>query len=234
MGTRKRQRLYPGGMRVATLTRERRKAIAIRARRQQIRDMMLQGIYCQELIAARLGCSQPTVSNDIKAIFRLWIAEDIDTTHEEVLYRVKQLELGAHESYTAFQRSKQNTEHITTEYVKVMCPKCGGKGSNGKPCVTCDGAGTVVQENVIRKLTGQAGDASHMSNYLRFVREAAKIKGLYQKPIKKVQHQHVHITNIDWERVPAEQLLRMKQECNQLLAYGNTVVDVKSATLKEP
>lgn len=228
MGTRKRQLLSPGGPRMAALRLAKKRAIVIRDRRQKVRGMMLQGIFAQELIAARLGCSQPTISNDIREIFRLWVAEDVETTHEEVLYRVKQLELGVSESYTAFQRSKQSVEQVTTEYVKVLCPTCVGK-VNGKGCKTCDATGAIVQENVTRRLTGQAGDASHLSNYLRFVREAAKIKGLYQKPVKRVSHQHVHL-NIDWERVPADQLLRTKQECNRLLAYGTQAIDVKSIT----
>lgn len=206
----------------------RQEAVAKRVRRLKVRDLLLQGCSSQSEMAARIGCSQATISKDIAAIFKEWLVEDVETSHAKAAYRVRQLELGASQSFDAFQRSKQSVEQVTTEYEKVLCPSCAGKGRNGKGCKTCDGTGAVVQENVTRRMTGQAGDPSHMSNYRAFIREMAKIEGLYQKkpdddkPTGDVYHQHLHL-KIDWDKVPADQLLRIRSECRKLMVYGKTI-----------
>jgi len=238
MAGKKRQRLTGGNGKLDRslkgLVKSRTRSIAIRKRRQAIRKMLLQGVRDQRDMAARLNCSQPTVSNDIKFIFNEWLDQDIKETKAEIAYRVRQLELGAFEAYQAFQRSKQNDEQVKTSYDREVCPQCGGKKTiNGskKLCEVCKGIGEIVVENITRSVRGQAGDAGLLRIYTDSIKEAAKLKGLYVKK-KEISKEVVHVhTGVNWDNIPDDQLLKVRQAFTNVLA--SPAVDVNSELVSE-
>lgn len=205
--------------------------LRVRERRRKVCDLMMQCLP-QEEMAIRLGVSDATVCNDIKAIHQRWLANDIHTTRKMIRCRVKQLEQSARAAYDAFQVSKQNSETVTTSYDPVPCKACKGSGGNGKPCKVCAGKGNVLVENVTRRVQGQAGDSSLLHVYTLSITQAAKLEGLYQaakeqkKKPREVIHTHVH-SGVDWSRVPKEKILQLKYACDEALEHAQ-VIDVKS------
>lgn len=220
--------------------RDAARAITIRKRRSNIRDLMLMGISTVD-IAVRLGCSQPTVSNDIQAIFEQWALEDAETTKQKIARRVRQLELSAREAYDGFQRSKNNIETIQTAYERKPCRDCVGKGKQGnRVCKICQGTGEILIENVTRRVTGQAGDPTLLRVYMDSIKEAARIQGLYayikakyngRKKPREVFLTHIY-SGVDWDKVPMEKILQIKYACAQALESGKAI-DVMSEPEKE-
>jgi hypothetical protein len=203
---------------------------------------MIRGMMYQD-IAVKLKCSTATVSNEIQAIFDQWAAEDAITTKQRIAFRVKQLEFIAREAIEGFERSQQNAETIRKEYERQPCKTCKG-GTNPpkgkKKCETCGGTGEILVENVTKSTTGKAGDPAFQKIYIEAVREAARIQGLYAYSKAKYSHRkkprqvfetHIH-ADVDWSRVPSEQLLQVKYACAKALESSNAI-DVSSTQVEK-
>jgi hypothetical protein len=204
---------------------------------------MIRGMMYQD-IAAKLKCSTATISNEVQAIFDQWAAEDAITTKQRIAFRVKQLELAAWEALEGFERSKQNAETIRKEFERQPCKTCKG-GTNppkGKAkCGTCGGTGEILVENITKSTTGQSGDPAFLKTYIEAVREAGRVQGLYayikakyshRKKPRQVYETHIH-ADVDWSRVPSEQLLQVKYACAKAIESSSTAIDVLSTQLEE-
>lgn len=222
--------------------------IASRKRRKAIWQMWLQGVRSQQEMATRLGISQPAVCNHLKEIMKQLREEDIKGYRNKQLRRINQFEMAAKEAFDAWLKSKESVEQVQTEYVRRDCPACkqkeqeqtnskskriSVKSKKEKPCEVCDGKGYILQENIVRRVTGKAGDAQLIQQYWFCMREAAKLEGLYERhkqliPPGQETHLHAHVHgDLDWSKVPADQLLQLKQ------AYSNAeeaskAIDVES------
>jgi len=83
----------------------RKRKIEIEQRQRQVAELTLKGLTQSE-IAGRLGVTQPTVSNDLKAIRAAWrqaTLRDFDATFSEQL---EMLSLIQREAWEAWERSK--------------------------------------------------------------------------------------------------------------------------------
>jgi hypothetical protein len=189
-----------------------------RKRRQRVRDLLERGVTSYTDIAARLGCTIPTATNDVKVIENRWLQYDIQMTTYRRSKRVKQLERIAREAYESFFRSKQNKEEISTIYTPRNCPECKGSGFAANEqdwCAVCDGRGEVMTEVVTKKELGQAGDSSFLRVVKECFMEAAKLEGLSPKRIlQKVKDQTNIIQtgpSLDLSKVSPERLLEIKR-----------------------
>ena len=234
MGRKKRERLEPTNLTTANP----QELVAVRHRRQRVRDMWLQGgEITQSEMAARLGCSQATVSNDIRAVIREWLRYDVKTTRAKVSYRVHQLQLAMRETFTAWKRSQKNAEQVRTEYVPHECEVCLGKKQiKGKQCLRCAGTGKVIEERVNRTVAGQAGDATLMRVFIDAVDKAAKFEGIHSKvgDTQKVLHAHLH-GQVDWSRVTPDDLITvMKIQAKAIASSnGDAVLEVASRRMED-
>jgi len=201
---------------------------------------VLQGVF-QDDIAARMGVCEATITQDVKAIYATWAAEDSITTKERIARRVRQLELAAREALEGFHRSKNNVESLQTTYDRRECSACAGKKAvRGVACRTCDGTGIELVENITRKVTGQAGDAALLKVYLDSVKEAARLQGLYafvkaKYNRKKLPEQQPVVNlyaNVNWDKVPSDQILQIKYACAQALGAAKAL-EVQSAPVDE-
>jgi hypothetical protein len=202
--------------------------VEVRKRRQRIQEFILQGITDQSQLANILGVSVPTISKDQAFIRGEWLREDIKRISEERSLYIRRMLFGASQAYSAWERSKQNEETITTEYIRKTCPDCKGGGFElnikGEPsenwCSRCEGNGEIMLENVVRRVTGQAGDPSLLGEYRKFMEDAAKIRGVLPRERKGKQgltnielHRHV---NYDFSRASPELVLEAKRACLRL------------------
>jgi DNA-binding MarR family transcriptional regulator len=83
----------------------RKRKMQIEQRQKQVAELTLKG-HTQSEIAERLGVTQPTVSNDLKAIRAAWrqaTSRDFDATFSE---QVEMLSLIQREAWEAWERSK--------------------------------------------------------------------------------------------------------------------------------
>ena len=224
------------------------KQIAARKRRLKVEEFMMRGLSDLHAIAARLGVSHVTIYQDQRWIREYWLKRDIKTSRIRQTYRIKQLEFAAYESITAWERSKQNAEEITTEYIPRACPDCKGNpgmkdGVEGATewCMTCDGNGKILTERMTKRVKGKSGDPAHMANYQSAIREIAKIEGHYPtvlRPKKLVNNQELHIhQGIDLSKAPPELILRAREAMLQLqqsVTDGLVEEDVLDVESKEP
>jgi len=232
----KRQQILPGGY-----PQRRGTSIAVLERRRKVRDLVLQGVF-QEDIAVRLGVCEATITNDVKAIYAKWMDDDKAATKEKIARRVRQLELSAREAYNSFQASKNNVETVQTTYDRETCKTCEGTGRKGaKPCKVCEGTGIKLIENITRRQTGQAGDPSLLRVYVESIKEASRLQGLYayikaryakKKDGQPVVNVMVGNGSIDWSRVPDEKILQIRYACAQALE-SSKALNVSSLPVEE-
>ena len=81
-------------------------------------ELYLRGVY-QSVIAAELGVTQGTVSNDLKALYKRWQASalvDIDEAKSRELARIDELE---RTYWTEWEASKQDRTATTTKAVML-------------------------------------------------------------------------------------------------------------------
>ena len=83
--------------------------VRIEQRRRQVSDLYLKG-RTQVQIAEKLGVSQATISNDIKAMLKRWREDQNADMEELVLKRFQQLELVRREAWDAWEQSRKPTE----------------------------------------------------------------------------------------------------------------------------
>jgi len=195
------------------------RAIAHRKRLSALAKLYIAGVRDRSQLAAAFGVGLMVISNDLRELFDGWLKEDIRSIAKEKSIACRQMDFGALEAINAWERSKQNREVITTEYLPRNCPDCKGSGfveDTEKWCPTCDGEGRITVENVTRKIEGQAGDSSLLSSYREFIKERAKIKGLYpdSESMKKGKSQpntiELHANaRIDFSKASPEILLEV-------------------------
>jgi predicted transcriptional regulator len=110
--------------------RSKRETLAQDKRREVVADLYLKG-WSQMAIAAHLGLSQATISNDLKAIQAQWresSVRDFDSARERELRKLDRVE---RESWAAWERSQKPTqsavmstdgsEQRTQKTVKEQC-----------------------------------------------------------------------------------------------------------------
>lgn len=224
-------------------------AIVVRERRRKVAEMLIQGVQSQTEMALRLGCSQPTISNDIAAVFDQWLRDDIRKVKRLRLYRLRQLERAGLEAYQGYQISRQNAEEVHTAYERESCPECVArrikeentgkkpvKPSNGSICGTCGGRGYQLVENITRRVKGQAGDAALLRIYLDSLKEIAKLQGLYPKEKDGKANGlnvHLHANKYDFSKLSTDDLLRVKGTLDQARIEHSRTVDVPSESVDE-
>jgi predicted transcriptional regulator len=111
--------------------RTKNETISLARRRAAVADLYIQGCY-QADIAQQLGVSQPTVSNDIKAIQKEWRASairDFDILRERELQKLDRLEREAWEAWERSQKPSQeatmSTDGSTQKTVKKVSEQSG-------------------------------------------------------------------------------------------------------------
>lgn len=127
--------------------------------RRRIADLYLRG-RLQVDIAQELGISQQTVSLELKALHREWLASaliDVDRAKAKELAKVDRLE---QEYWTAWERSCEDAETVTEK----------GKGASGKD------KPTEFEKTIQRK--GQAGDPRFLQGLQWCIERRCKILGI--------------------------------------------------------
>lgn len=123
----------------------------------------------------------------------------------------------------------------------TYCPSCHqiieweAISKSATECELCKGTGTVLEEQVTRRETGQAGDPSLLREYRENTKEAARLRGLYARlrrgrksPPSPEQHNHLHM-EVDWSRVPAETLLQLRGAMHDAVEAARVeTLDVRS------
>ena len=129
----------------------------IAKRRQLVADLYLSGMV-QALIAERLGCSQPTVHRDLKALQKAWLESaliDIDEAKARELAKVDKLE---REYWTAWERSCEDAETVRQK---------GAPGAEG-----------IKTESIEKTSKGQAGDPRFLAGVQWCIERRCKIIGI--------------------------------------------------------
>lgn len=210
------------------------KKILALQRRERVADMMLRCVPRTQ-IAAALGITLMRVCQIEDQLMDEWLKEDITTARRKRARYVRQQKLGAFLALAAFERSRQDAETITTEYIPRKCPDCedGMVGANlDQWCPRCKGEGQIIVEHISRKVTGQAGDSTFLANYRASIAEAAKMEGAYfrdkvsKKRERPLIEQHLHIQGgIDYSKLPDQLLLEAKRLCLQMAKVAGVVTD---------
>lgn len=215
-----------------------------RKRMARVEQMLLHGVTSKQLMASRLGCTDTTICNDLKLIRSQWMEDDIRKSRERRSEYIRKFHYAAQLAMTAFERSQQCTEEITTVYTPRTCPECKGKGmdpnNDEKWCGNCRGKGKILVETVTRKVKGQPGDPAFLRVYKECMTESARIENMYPhaKIVDRSRNslQIVNKTNwnVDFKAIPQETLLEARQVLAQLLKYrdGSRVIDVTSSEPK--
>jgi len=134
--------------------------------RRKISNKYLQG-WIQADIAVELGISQSTVSNDIKAIQKSWLASglrDFDTAKSRELAKVDRLE---REYWEAWYRSREDSEVATSR-------------QSGKIVKYQDGEGKFATEQpaiIIKSRKKQVGDPRFLAGIQWCIERRCKMMG---------------------------------------------------------
>jgi len=199
---------------------ERRKHLVVkRDRMQRLAQMVTERPDMTQMeIAARFGCSQPTVSIYLHELFADWLGEDKQKAQHTFPIAVKRLEKVFALAIDGYQRSQQNVERVTTAYVPRQCPVCkGAELKSKKTCKACEGTGKVLEEHVTKQLTGQAGDSSFLNSATNALRQLAKLQGLYRKDVNVFLQSGgggealVGESRVDWSRVTPDELIAVRR-----------------------
>jgi len=197
-------------------------SIARIKRKANVRRDFLNGIVDIQELSARHGIKAPTLSNYLKEIRQEIWEEDKEVAREEFEITNRRLMGVFANAVDSYQRSKKDSEEITTEYKPKSCEICKGTGmKDGEWCDACDGDGTVLVEVVTRKIKGQAGDSSHLRIQLDVLREVNRIRGHYPKEYKDgVGNTNLFIqqnnNTIDLSGVPDKDVLRALEAVDSL------------------
>ena len=152
--------------------------------------------FTQSRIASIMGVSQPQVSNDIKILRKRRVAATLDTDAYTMAMRLAEVR---EEAYTAWEKSKEDSEKITTTDEQNICDACDGagevlKGGEEVICPKCSGEGYLHEKKVTTTRAGRLPDP----NYLKIVRETyadeRELLGLDVAP-KRPEGVNVNINN---------------------------------------
>lgn len=159
-------------------------------RLQALNPLFAQGGYTLSELAARFGVGIDAIAEDRDYIMdNWWREEEHEKTKDKRLQRLKELEQLKRLALESYHRSRHDKEEITTRFDKKPCEECGGTGRLPKcRCLNCDGIGYNTEEVVLRKISGQAGDASFLRVAVTCVTEMVKMEALYKRQPVKVQH----------------------------------------------
>jgi len=196
----------------------RRNLVVKRDRMQRLAQMVTERPdMTQTDIAARFGCSQPTVSLYLSELFADWLSDDKQQVQHVFLLAIKRQERVFALAIDGYQRSQQNVERVTTAYVPRQCPVCkGAELKSKKTCKACDGTGKVLEEHVTKQLTGQAGDSSFLNTATNALRQLAKLQGLHRKELNVFLQSSggesvAGETRVDWSRVTPDELIAVRR-----------------------
>ena len=209
------------------------------ARRNVVRQDMLNGMTNQNNLAARHGVGQATIHHDIKAILIQMKEEDEERAMAQRSIAIGRLEDVVREATVAFEKSKQNKEEVRIEYKKRICNDCDGTGMEDgnaiseKWCETCEGLGTTVQEHITKKVTGTAGDSSFLKEKREAVKQQAYILGLIQKGDRHIHEHAGDTTVINVENISPDKILEAMQVLENLASevknnLPNSIIEVKA------
>jgi hypothetical protein len=245
----------------AIVAARKRQLIRIRRRRAKVRDLLFKG-HNQCTIAKMVGVSDYAISKDVEFILKEWYDNEKTKTQYLFKLFIKRYEAAAQQALDAFEKSKKNEESITTSWVRRPCGKCSGTGKGAVrlmlddmkrkelPCKTCQGTGEILVEDSVKRVKGQAGDSTLLRMYLDSTREAARISGLYahvkerekerfrkkrgNKPTEPAIGTNITVyTNVDWDKVPNEALLKVKYACARAIESSKSTLDVPSAAVNQ-
>jgi hypothetical protein len=174
-------------------------------RQRQVAELYLRG-RSQVEIAYELGCSQPTVSNDLAAIRREWRATTTRDFEEATVQKLAEYAEVKKEAWRAWDQSKEDFRRRVEEIEPDReCPVCDGSGMNMRqqPCRSCDGAGTMGGVGKLTQTTvGRCGDASHLRVVLDCLKAERELLGL--NPAKEVSVKgRKQVAAINWNLLAA-------------------------------
>ena len=200
-------------------------------RRERVKDFVLRGVTNLNQISAALGVGYQAIKNDVEFILENWVRDSIKTSRRKAAKLQEMWLFSAHESITAWERSKQQAETVTIDYLKRKCPDCKGTGFQQDQetwCESCKGDGTITSERINRRVTGQSGAPAHMANYQKALENVGKLSGVYSKETK-VQNKstlQVQINDnrqVNLSNAPAGLLLDAKAAMFRLLQSQESV-----------
>jgi hypothetical protein len=92
----------------------RAKKVDVLRRREHVADLYIQG-HTQVAIAEKLGVKQPTISQDLTAIRKLWRESSIRNFDEAKELELQKLDRVEREAWAAWERSQKPTQSATVE-----------------------------------------------------------------------------------------------------------------------
>ena len=225
------------------LTDNLKRKIEKRRRKLSIAALMLRGVYDVPQIASAVGIGPMPVRSLMREVFDEWVRHDARFMHEQIALASRQYSFCAAEAINGWERSKQNEEQITTEYIAKECSSCKGSGffpvGSNEWCPICDGNGMTTVEQVTRRVKGQAGDPALLANFRECIKERAKLLDLYPqrsyaKWVKEGGGPALgdRARQIDWSKVSKETVMDVRRAILRLTvesANGNgngKVIDV--------
>lgn len=167
-------------------------------RRRKVATLYLQG-KTQWDIARFVKVSQGTISNDLAAIRKDWLAStlrDFDAKKAEELAKLDNLEAVAWEAWSRSCRDAETTHQRTEEGLRLGPPKSGKGKSKGK-----EKARLILIRRIQEKTTKQqVGDPRFLERVAWCVETRLKILG-----VLKPNQTNVHQTAIvDWNAIAQE------------------------------
>jgi len=235
------------------MTFERRKEQAQKLeRRRKVRVAWLDGTFSSSHeLAVQFGVADSTICKDLKAIRAVVEQEFQEETRIDKLRRVKQYERVVGKASVAFEQSRLDAEETTIRYLKATCRECQGDNDKRVMCEVCKGDGFVFEEQITRKITGQAGDPRYLTVVMKGLAEICRINDHYPKENKggPVGEQYAGsgsqiiiqqiLSKADPELVLRHRklLFQIEQSANGTSVAtsdnGSEVIDVESEEIKE-
>jgi len=186
-----------------------------------IRKDWIEGTYhTQHDIAIKHGTTDHTVCVCLKRIKNILQEEFKEDSVADKERRIKQLEDVQAKANLAWERSKQNSEELRIQYVKVKCPDCKGTGMQEDKetwCESCEGKGNVSEELLTRRVVGQAGEPRFLSLVNECIKEISRLNGLYPEKGKTGDKEspegdkHLHLHLGEGDKVDPDILIQMRR-----------------------
>jgi predicted transcriptional regulator len=153
--------------------KNRKNALQVRVdRRRRVAELYLRGLSQVE-IAGQLGCSQPTVSNDLTSLRDEWLALAVMDFNERKAKELAKLDALERTAWEAWDRSCKDAEtcHERTEAALMASAK---EKTEAK-----EQARLVIVKRIIDKTTkGQAGDPRFLERVAWCIEMRLKVVGL--------------------------------------------------------
>lgn len=156
------------------------KQTAINRRRQLVSKLRHEGIRSQQAIADRLrddydiDVTRQTISNDLKALNRLWQQSGLNNTDAYLKEMERQYRQIFQQSMIAWEQSLEDKESIIQESIK------SGGDDNGS------GADGNKRAKAQKKTEGQSGNPAHLRNAMSALEAIREMYGLDQP--ERIEH----------------------------------------------